>query len=135
MPLSPEQQEFLDQVKTQIPPNLSDVCSQLPGLCAKVDAIQEKLTPQTLPTGDVGDLKDELVNAKGELQDWETGRKHQPFSPEAMESCPNCGPKLAEYVAGKISSLTKDEAKEIARQHKLWPPPTIVIDEKRGARA
>jgi len=134
MPLTPEQQEFLEAVKAQIPSNLGDVCTRFPGFCDKIDAIESKLKPEQNETA--------------------SNPEFHPFGghstlKEAID-CPNCN-SLVKYDEQALAfakekgllpkeelaeNLSRDEVRELARKHKDWPPPGIEISwhEERKMR-
>lgn len=77
-------------------------------------------------------------DAEAELAKWQRGESHIRASVGTfteMESCPACKPELDRFIEGKAAasrpavllSVTRDEAKAIARAHKLWPPRNIEI--------
>lgn len=97
---------------------------------AKVDAL----------TKDLSTLKDDATTQARELEDWQSMTKHRPVGEilQHLSDCPNCRPQLDEFVSGirkkTLADVTPEQAKEIAKTHKLWPPPTIDLGLTGKAR-
>ena len=93
--------------------------------------IKEDTTKVDALTRELSTLKGDAEAQARELEDWQSMSKHRPVGEilQHLADCPNCRPQLDEYVAGirkkAIAEVTPEQAKEIARSHKLWPPPTI----------
>ena len=88
---------------------------------AKVNALSRELT----------ESHESVEALKGDLQRWQSGENHLQATDmlNMLQTCPNCRPTLDAFMGEirkqALGNLTPDQAKEIARSHKLWPPPTI----------
>ncbi len=114
--------------------------------CKATHPVEVEVTdppPQQIITQDtqrIQALQTEISEAHEELAAWQSMSKHRPVSEimQHLAECPNCRPHLDEFVAGvgkkAIASLTPEQAKEIAKTHKLWPPPTVDLGLSRSAR-
>ncbi len=77
------------------------------------------------------DLERSLEAVRADLEKWQSGENHlqAPDMLRTLESCPNCRPTLDAFVAeirnSAVTGLSLDQVKDLAKQHKLWPPPTI----------
>lgn len=85
-------------------------------------------------------LQEQLKTAQDELVRWQKGIEHHP--PHDMipiyEKCENCKADLDKTLEGRreqvLASATLDEAKTVAKVHKLWPPPTIDFGDGLSTR-
>lgn len=71
----------------------------------------------------------ELAGTREELEAWQAMEKHPPV-PQILQhlgGCPNCRPQLDQFLSQHVNSLPPEKVKDLARQHKLWPPPAIDI--------
>ena len=85
------------------------------------------------------DTEEALAASYQELKGWRSGENHANFDPDTAENCPNCAPRLKDYVEKKVSerlgSLNKAQVRELARKHGDWPPPAFEIGaSSRSAR-
>jgi hypothetical protein len=97
---------------------------------AKLDALNAELNK----------VKDNAAAAGEELEAWQSMSKHRPVGEilQHLADCPNCRPELDIFL-GKVrtkalAEATPEQAKEIAKLHKLWPPPSIDFGSSRRAR-
>ncbi len=82
-------------------------------------------------TREISESRQSLDALRGEVQRWQSGENHLQATDmlNMLQTCPNCRPALDAFVGEvrkqALANLTPDQAKEIARFHKLWPPPPI----------
>jgi hypothetical protein len=77
----------------------------------------------------------EAKTTEAELEEWRTMKKHAPVAQflEHANSCPGCKPEMDKFLNQHVASLPPDRVKELARQHKFWPPPSIELGRKARA--
>lgn len=112
-----------------------------PGCHSKVGFTVDLPDPQVSVVEDptkVAAITRERDEAIQELARWQAMEKHPPV-PQILEhlgTCPNCKPHMDEFLGKFASGLPVEQVKNLARQHKLWPPPEIDLGPlTRKARA
>jgi hypothetical protein len=132
-----------------------DVVCTAPGGCGKSHTVEVEVTdppPREIIqvkedtakldalTAELNKVKDNAAAAGEELEAWQSMSKHRPVGEilQHLADCPNCRPELDIFL-GKVrtkalSEATPEQAKEIAKLHKLWPPPSIDFGSSRRAR-
>ena len=62
-----------------------------------------------------------------ELEQYQTMEKHPPVPHilTHLETCPSCKPHMDAYLTDFVAKLPADRVKDLAKAHKLWPPPSI----------
>lgn len=81
--------------------------------------------------------KSEVETMGHELEAWQSMEKHAPV-PQMLDhlaSCPNCQPQMQTFLDRYVNTLPLDKIKDLARAHKLWPPPAIDLPLSRRARS
>jgi hypothetical protein len=112
-----------------------------PGCQAKVSFDVDVPDPQVKLIEDstrVNELTHEVTGSqqtiealRRELHNWQSGENHLQARDmlHMLQSCPDCRPTLDAFIGNirhrAVSDLNVDQVKELARRHKLWPPPTI----------
>lgn len=104
------------------------------------EVVDEAIAKVQKHNGEMDEAKTQLKEAAGVIGSWQTGERH--LNGDAMlqmlQSCPECKPHLDKHMqeARKtwLEGLTVDEAKSIAKTHKLWPPPNFEMPKARVAK-
>jgi hypothetical protein len=76
----------------------------------------------------------EAKAAQGELADWQSMKKHAPVAEFLAHAgtCPGCKPEMDKFLEQQIAALPVERVKELARQHKFWPPPPIEFGTRKA---
>lgn len=102
-----------------------DVPDPLPGSAAiSPEALQNILAQRDKDK----ELAAELASSRALIEDFMSGARMPPTEKiiEHVQACPDCASQLRAAMKPQlIANLTGDEAKAIAKNHRLWPPPSI----------